>query len=1221
MSVRTETLQLRVVVDGSPARRELATLDQEYAKINSELKSLKRNTTEYVAATQRMGEIRNRQEDLRKEIGLTALTAKQLTDELRKLQVAQRNLTPNTQAWAENAQRIEEVKNRLRELNDVNARAQAAWNAQAGSVKLSLLSMRELEQEAVRLRAVLHNMRPDEAGFNRLQRELHAVEQRMATLRTGMGPFARMWQGMKGQIAGAVGVLGAFFAGGAIINGFRSWVQGSADLSDAQADVQRTTGLTREEVEQLTRALGRLNTRTPRSELLALAADAGKLGITARKDVLDFVRAGDQIRVALGEDLGEDAIKNIGKLNQTFQVGAATGKDLEGQMLSTGSAINALGQASTAQESYLVDFATRMAGVNTQAEINVQNTLGYGAALDQLGQRSETATTALSQFTLKAFKETATYAKIAGMNTKEFSALLKQDANEALLRVLEGLKGNNEGLGRMTQLFADMGQEGARAVGVLASLANNTKLVREQQAIANKEFNAGTSITNEFNTKNNTLAANLDIIGKRLAGAFVNSAVVQGINRVAQGLRDMVSPSIADGIEEERLALFRLHSQILTTNEGSADRVRLVKELQEKYPQILGNLNAETASNQDLANAVRAVNEQLINRIIIAEKQEEIDAQVAKIAEFRSDRISAEDRVMEKLLAATEKYNVQLQEGGNVLEQAQRTYVLIKEAQDKILQGRSAGGVAFNDVARLGNAINALRQAQSLENGQSLVGNKLLEEKAALMKRLGIEAEDAATKVTAAVTTTPQTGAPQEGGGAADSTQAQEEMRRQLEQWRQDLIAIRENIYQDGLSADERDLRQLDVKHAAELAKLKANKLATEADLLALEEQQARERAELIEAQGDERVKGYSEAADKIRRAMLDSAQLQVEDEVAKWDQLIELAKRYGIDVAELEQSKEEALADIRRNARAREQGEQEKADRLQLQSRIQTYQAMGQAAAGLNSFLSAVYSDAQGRAFEDTEFGKGLALVQIGVNAAVALSNAIKSSSEGDPYTLAARVAVAIGSVLAAIGQAYSVLRSTPPTPAPPSSNSTVQGGSASNIPLGEKGLVLDGPSHADQGLKVVNPHTGAVTAELEGGELVLSKLFTRRNRDLVPYLLNLSATGGRLGRGLFGAVAPFNFAQATEAVAMAGGGVIGWNNNVRFVRGTGLAQQSGTTIPSKKQKNPGLAQQDGGGLAETNALLRALLAKPVLSTKEFDRRKGELEYLQDQGRVRRLG
>lgn len=1217
MSVRTETLQLRVVVDGSPARRELATLDQEYAKINSELRDLKKNTEAYNAATTRLGEIRTRQEELRKEIGLTGLTAKQLGDELRRLQIAQRNLTPNTQLWAENAERIEQVKNRLRELNDVNARAQAAWEVHRRGVQLTNMTMEQLEQESRRLGAALRTLDPNSAKFVQLRRELNAVDERMRVLRTGLGPFGRMWQDVKSQVMGAGAVLGAMFAGSGIISGLRGWVRGAADLSDAQADVRRTTGLTKEEVDALTRSLSNLNTRTARSELLGLAADAGKLGITGTENVLQFVRAGDQIRVALGEDLGEDAIKNIGKLNQTFEVGAATGKTLEEQMLATGSAINALGQSSTADEAFLVDFTTRMAGVNKQAGISIQSTLGYAAALDQLGQRSETSSTALSQFTLKAFKETAAYASIAGMGLEEFTALLNSDTNEALLRVLDGLQGNNEGLSRMTALFGDLGQEGARAVGVLSSLANNTKLVREQQAIANREFAAGTSITDEFNTKNNTLAANLDIIGKRLAGAFVNSAVVQGINKLAQGLRDMVSPSIADGIEEERQALVRLHSQILTTNVGSEERIRLVNELQQKYPQIIGNLNAETASNDEVARAVKAVNEQLINRIIIAQHQERIDAEIQAIAEARQQRMQAEDAVLRQLEAAARKYGVQLQAGATVLEQSQRTYVLIKEAQDKLLQGRSAGGILVNDVARLGNAINNLRVAQAQENERSEVGNQLLKDKADLMKRLGIEAETAAAATSAAVNPEPSgTGEPEtpQAGDDAERTRLKEH----LKQLEAELLAYRERIFQSALTADEIDLRQLDVKHAAERAKLKANALATEEDLKALEAAQARERAELIEAQGDERVRGYSEAADRIRRATLDSAALQLADEIQKWDQLIALAKKYGIDSAALEKAKGEAEAKIRKGFRDKETADAEKTDRAQLQSRIQTYQAMGQAAAGLNSFLNAIYADAQGRAFEDTEWGKALALVQIATNAAVAVSQAVSSSTAGDPYSLAARVAVAVGAVLGAIGQAYSVLRSAPATPPPPSTGSAA-GSGPSSIPLGEKGLVLEGPSHADDGLTVLNPKTGRPVAELEGGELVLSKLFTRNNADLVPMLLQLSATGARLpiGRngGVFGRVAPFNFRAASDAVQMANGGVVGQYTYTFTKGGSGLAPESGG--------HSGAAPAHGYGMAdpEVKSLLRQLVLKPlVVSTKEIDRRKGELSYLQEQGRVRRL-
>ncbi|HRD54508.1 MAG TPA: hypothetical protein PKY96_17855, partial [Flavobacteriales bacterium] len=93
-------------------------------------------------------------------------------------------------------------------------------------------------------------MSPNAAGFARLRNELVAVERQMANVRTGMGPFGRMWQSMKGQIAATGAVLGATLAGAGIIQLVKGWVDGAAKLSDAQADVQRTTGMTRAEVNQ-----------------------------------------------------------------------------------------------------------------------------------------------------------------------------------------------------------------------------------------------------------------------------------------------------------------------------------------------------------------------------------------------------------------------------------------------------------------------------------------------------------------------------------------------------------------------------------------------------------------------------------------------------------------------------------------------------------------------------------------------------------------------------------------------------------------------------------------------------------------------------------------------------------------------------------------------------------------------------------------------------------
>ena len=223
---------------------------------------------------------------------------------------------------------------------------------------------------------------------------------------------------------------------------------------------------------------------------------------------MGFVRAADKINVALKEDLGgdtEEAIRQVGKIVDIFKVKDQFG--IEAGMLKVGSVINELGMASTANEGYIVEFTKRVAGIAPITKVQVPAVMGLAATLDKFGQTSEVSSTVYSQVMTQMFKKTGTYAKIAGMEIKEFSGLLHKDANEAFLRVMEGLRGNEGEIEKMIASMGDMGMEGKRAVGVLGVLANNTEVLRAQQRLANEAFDEGISLTNEFEVKNSNLAA------------------------------------------------------------------------------------------------------------------------------------------------------------------------------------------------------------------------------------------------------------------------------------------------------------------------------------------------------------------------------------------------------------------------------------------------------------------------------------------------------------------------------------------------------------------------------------------------------------------------------------------------------------------------------------------------------------------------------------------
>ena len=185
-------------------------------------------------------------------------------------------------------------------------------------------------------------------------------------------------------------------------------------------------------------------------------------------------------------------------------------------MLAIGSAVNSVAQNSSASEPYLVEFTARMGGVAKQAGLAITDVMGFASALDQNMLRSEMASTALSGLIMKIYQEPTKYAKLAGMDVKEFTDLMEKDVNTAILAFLESL-GKMGGMNQMAPVLKEMKLSGAEAAGVISTLAGNVAKVRKEQLQAGRAFEEGTSAVNEFNVQNNTVQAELDKAKERFA--------------------------------------------------------------------------------------------------------------------------------------------------------------------------------------------------------------------------------------------------------------------------------------------------------------------------------------------------------------------------------------------------------------------------------------------------------------------------------------------------------------------------------------------------------------------------------------------------------------------------------------------------------------------------------------------------------------------------------
>lgn len=331
-------------------------------------------------------------------------------------------------------------------------------------------------------------------------------EQKAASSADFLTNIGDKWQGVAvvfDSIAGKFSALKQAMA---------EYVNEYADMAEHMSGVKKYTGLTDEAVQQLNDDFMKMDTRTAREQLNDLAGDAGRLGIQSKQQILDFVQAADQINVALGEDLGEDAVKNIGKLAQLF--GDADKMGLKQAMLSSASVINELAQSSSASEGYLMDFTARLAGVGKQAGMTQAQVMAFGSVLDQNMVNVEKGATALQNVITALYAKPAMMAKVAGLNVKEFTQLLKTDGNAAVLQFVEALQKAGK-MDALAPMLTDMKLSGAGVTQTLSTLAANIDTLKQTQQQATQAFTQGTSVTNEFNTANNTTQACLEKAQKK----------------------------------------------------------------------------------------------------------------------------------------------------------------------------------------------------------------------------------------------------------------------------------------------------------------------------------------------------------------------------------------------------------------------------------------------------------------------------------------------------------------------------------------------------------------------------------------------------------------------------------------------------------------------------------------------------------------------------------
>jgi TP901 family phage tail tape measure protein len=357
------------------------------------------------------------------------------------------------------------------------------------------------------LQRELSMTKPNSEQWHKYADQIELVKGRIAELNNELEGGQSLWARFKSWAEDTWPAIDLLTKGyDAAVSSLREYVDAYASMDQELANVRKFTGMTAEQVEDLNEEFKKMDTRTTREGLNQLAQEAGRLGKTSKEDVLGYVRAADQINVAL-DDLGDGATLTLSKLTGVFGIENIYGT--EQSLLKVGSVVNELSQNCRASAPYLTNFAERMGGVGAQAGMTIDQIMGLGAVLDSNAMAVEASSTAISQVLVRMMQDPAKYAKVAGLEVESFAEKLRTDANGALLEFLDALN-KAGGMDVLSPMFKDMGENGSRAIASLSTLAIHIDDVRAQQEAAAAAFREGTSVGNEFSVQNDTVAAALE---------------------------------------------------------------------------------------------------------------------------------------------------------------------------------------------------------------------------------------------------------------------------------------------------------------------------------------------------------------------------------------------------------------------------------------------------------------------------------------------------------------------------------------------------------------------------------------------------------------------------------------------------------------------------------------------------------------------------------------
>ena len=382
------------------------------------------------------------------------------------------------------------------------------------------------------------------AGFHTQMAKLKADLQKAtrAKIRLDMDEAKQKLANLKTEIVASVASIAAIAAP----------IKSAIDFESAMADVKKVVDFKDDnEIKGFSNEILKMSQVIPMTAegLTQVAAAGGQMGL-AKNELLKFTEMAAKTAVAF-DITAESAGDTIGKIKNILSLSL----DETGEMMDV---INHLSNNNAAKASEIVEVMKRIAGIGKQVGLAKEQTAALASTFISLGKAPETAATAseallkklnniesLSPKTRAAFKKT-------GLNIKEFSAMMKKDAQGAVLKFLETMN-NIEPQKRGALLSAIMGTNYDSDVATLISGMDVYKKTLDE--VSSKEKFLGSN-EKEFQARSNTAANKIQLMKNALNSLSVSigniflpyiskaiekiTSIIKKITEFAQNNEDLV---------------------------------------------------------------------------------------------------------------------------------------------------------------------------------------------------------------------------------------------------------------------------------------------------------------------------------------------------------------------------------------------------------------------------------------------------------------------------------------------------------------------------------------------------------------------------------------------------------------------------------------------------------------------------------------------------------